>query len=264
MVSSESVIDKLKHNKLYSCDYDLKIRIQNKTALKENTLNGVHKYFQLNKQINYMALIDRLRIRYEGSIPVLTVTEKENSVSADSENDKKHPLRFDDNEGDNRNNLDLILNNVKRLREEYTIALNGVENNSVYFKTIDNFILKIERLMGKELSSPNKISKELEKALTSTLMKNYAVSELQPVLDDFFIRCNFVKVEIPVGKKIDDDDLDYIDEHCRRIEVSDSKKHNTIIDKRHDAFIFDCYDSDEEELFHKIIPGEYSIGCWKE
>ena len=64
------------------------------------------------------------------------------------------------------------------------------------------------------------------------------------------------------GKKIDDNDLDYI-ENCIRVDVDDDKQHNTIIKKTHDAYVFRCYDSEENEFFDKIIPGGYSIGNYK-
>lgn len=264
MVNSVSVIESLKSNTLYPNDYDFYSEIQRKIVLSREIFKGLHIYSQLSNQTEIVSLTDRLRNRYEADISEPEKKQVVDSEIPENDNGKKIPLRFDDNETENMKRLNMILNNARRLKNDYTETLGSIKDNEIYFKTINSFISKTEAFINKGVLSPVKIAKEIVKNLSTTLIKNYANQKLKNVLDDFMTSCNFNLIELPVGKKIEDDDLDYISDNCYKIDVSNRDMHNTIIEKRHDAFVFECYDSEEEEFYQKIIPGEYAIGSWKE
>ena len=226
-------------------------------------LNLYAKHIPIDKITDHISLLDRLKEKYNADLisgkPKCTdilIFKEDNSIT--------ELLRFDGSEDDNCQKLFFICSNAKELRKQYADVLSNSDENAIYFKTVNSFIFKIERLIDRGIFSPNKISNEIVKILSSTIMKNFAKKELHSIIDDFMLKCKFDKKELKIGQSIEDEDLDYIGDNYLKVEVSSPEMHNTIINKSHDAYIFDCYDPDEEEFFKKIIPGDYAIGYRKE
>lgn len=253
-----SVLDDIKER--YSGINDLCQRMQEKAYCSSIDLRSYEKYSPVESIIHYISLLDRLHGKYsvfKGSECVNDWKFKEDKLSTEL-------LRFDENEDKNCQRLHIIYNNAKALRKKYYNVLSNSDENTVYFKTADKLVSRIERFIDKGDFSSHKVSDEIVKTLSLTIMKNFAKSELFSLIDNFMLECKFGKKELQIGKRVEDDDFDYIGENYLKIEVPSLIQHNTIIKKQHDAYIFDCYDPDEEEFFQKIIPGDYAIGYWKE
>ena len=168
---------------------------------------------------------------------------------------------FNENFIRNSKKLDNIIKNASALRDNYFYALNEVDENNIYFKTVDNCLRKLEKLSEKLASSEMEASNivgELVKILNSTIVKNFVKKELFPFIDEFMLNCGFIKREIEVGKKLGDSDYDYIGEMPLDVPVDSPEQHNMVLAKEHDAYVI--YYKDEDELSYRVIAGQYSIG----
>lgn len=168
---------------------------------------------------------------------------------------------FNDNYIRNMKMLNNIIENAVILQNRYSGVLSEREENSIYFKTIDNCLKKLQKLSDKLSASEMESSQivgELVKILNSTIIKNFVKKELYPLIDEFMINCRFIKKELEVGKKLGDDDYDYIGEMPLDVPVDSPEKHNRILSKEHDAYVI--YYKDEDGLSCRIIDGKYSIG----
>lgn len=199
-------------------------------------------------------LLSRLRKKYSDVVDSCDL-----SYPNDVQNNKQ--LCFDDEWECSLDTIKLIRDNAIRLKEQYNYILSRSGDSNVYIRTVDNLINRLKKISEKPQNS-SKTADGISKAIKTTIMKNYCCNELKCVLDKYMDVCGFKRIELEIGKKIDDNDLDYI-ENCIRVDVDDDKQHNTIIKKTHDAYVFRCYDSEENEFFDKIIPGGYSIGNYK-
>lgn len=253
-----SVLDDIKER--YSCNNDTCQRMHAKTYCSNIDLKSYEKHTPIESITRYISLLDRLQSKY--SVPKVSECFDDRQLIGDKI--KTELLRFDEDEDENRKRFYVIYNNAKELRRKYYNVLSNSDENTVYFKTADKLVSRIERFIDKGNFLSHKVSDEIVKILSLTIMKNFAKSELFSLIDNFMLECKFGKKELQIGKKVEDDDFDYIGENYLKIEVPSLVQHNTIIKKQHDAYIFDCYDPDEEELFQKIIPGDYAIGYRKE
>lgn len=161
----------------------------------------------------------------------------------------------------NEKMLSNILGNAKELRNKYYSIIEDNVENSVYFKTVDNCVKKLEKLTEKislKEMEPSKIAGELVKILNSTIVKNFVKRELHSVIDQFMTDCSFIRKELYVGKKLSDEDYDFIGEMPLDVPVDSADQHNVIQAKEHDAYLI--YYKDEEGLSYRVIDGKYSIG----
>lgn len=168
---------------------------------------------------------------------------------------------FSDNVLRNEKMLSKIIDNAAVLKEKYDNILEADGNNAVYFKTIDNCMKKLQRLSEKLSSTDMESSKivgEIVKILNSTIVKNFAKKELYSAIDQFMIDSLFIKKELPIGKKLSDDDYDLIGDMPLDVPVDSMDQHNVIQGKEHDAYLI--YYKDEEGLSYRVIDGKYSIG----
>ena len=147
------------------------------------------------------------------------------------------------------------------LKEQYHVVLSDDVGNSVYFKTVDNLVKKLNKLADEcsdDELEPSSIAGDLVKIINATVVKNFANLKLHDVVDKFLIGCGMEKRILDVGKKLSDDDLELIGDIPLDIPVQTTEQHNTIIQKTHDAYII--YYKDEDGLSYRIISGQYSIG----
>ncbi|MBQ7008829.1 MAG: hypothetical protein IJN05_06390 [Ruminococcus sp.] len=200
-------------------------------------------------------LLSRLRKKYPD-----VADNCDLSCSHDVQNNKQ--LCFDDEWERSLDTIKFILDNAICLKEQYNEIFRNSGDGDVYVRTVDNLISRLKKITEKSQNS-SKTADGISKAIQATIIKNYCCNQLKDFLDKYMDECGFKRIELEIGKKIDDNDLDYI-ENCIRVDVNDKELHNTIINKTHDAYVFRCYDSEEDELFDKIIPGGYSIGSYKE
>ena len=168
---------------------------------------------------------------------------------------------FTDNSALNIKMINAILKNALTLQEKYAKVLPRSDENSIYFKTVDSCVNKLQKLADKVVSTDmesSKIAVELVKILNLTVVKNFVNKSLLSVIDEFLLDCKFIKKELDIGKKLSDEDYDYIGEMPLEVPVSSSEKHNVIVRKKHDAYVI--YYKDDEGISNCIICGEYSIG----
>lgn len=205
------------------------------------------------------SLISRLKKKY----PDVLLRESSPFVDGPGENDDM--LCFDDDWERSVTILKAILENAKRLKERYCKVLTNSDNNTVYFKTIDKLIDRLEKMTIDKPLDSCKAADKLLKVINSTIVKNFSCERLEKNLRSFMRECGFKCIELRIGKVIDDEDLKYIDtSNCIYEEVKDKRKHNTIISKSYDSYVYKYFDSEENEYYERVIPGAYSIGSWKE
>ncbi len=179
---------------------------------------------------------------------------------------KKAVSVFSEDSAENNRALKLAADNAVKLRNEYSKILTDLSDCEVYFKTADNCVSKLKALSEKASSQKMDASKtagELVKILKSTIIKNFSKKELAPVIDKYLKCCGFEKVELEFGKKLTDNDYEYIENSPMFVPVDSPEKNNTIVSKEHDAYVISYFDEDEDEISHKIIEGEYRIGAYK-
>lgn len=240
--------------------------IKEKLDRNSKLLGQAEAYIPLKSNPLYQSLTDRFRKKYNEIIDE-EIHEKctDDEILAETvEYDSGQILCFDDDSESNKNKVLKIMDNIDELRKDYSHELENVAANEIYFKTIDKLNSQMNRIIDNKRFSPDKLVSDITKYFTQTIIKNYSNALLVEAIDNFFERCNFKKVELQIGKKLEDEDFEYIGSNAMKVNVSDKSKHNTIIEKKHDAFEFRCYDMEEEEYYTKIIPGEYAIGCWRE
>ena len=173
-------------------------------------------------------------------------------------------LIFDADEISNEKKLKKILSGVRQLKNDYCTVLADNDENSIYFKTVDTLIKKLVTHIEKGKFSASYSAKSIEKMISSTIVKNYAKKPLKKFIDDFFVRCGFYVKKYPVGMKMKDEDFEYLSENYRSDSVDRPELDNTITENIHDAFLFDCYNQEEEEIYKKYIPADCAVGRWKE
>lgn len=168
---------------------------------------------------------------------------------------------FSDNSLRNEKTVKAFLDNALELKEKYLSILSSGESDSIYIKTVDNCIKKLEKLYEKASDSqlePSKLASEISKILSSTIIKNFVNPKLYTVIDEYLLSCKLVRKALQVGNKLCDDDYDYIGEMPLDVPVNNPEQHNVIMTKEHDAYIITF--KDEEGLSRRIIEGKYSIG----
>lgn len=186
---------------------------------------------------------------------------KISGIDSVSDASDRHTPLFVLSNSQNVHKLKKIIEAAVELKEQYHVVLSDDVGNSVYFKTVDNLVKKLNKLADEcsdDESEPSSIAGDLVKIINATVVKNFANLKLHDVVDKFLIGCGMEKRILDVGKKLSDDDLELIGDIPLDIPVQTAEQHNTIIQKTHDAYII--YYKDEDGLSYRIISGQYSIG----
>lgn len=254
MVTISDTISKMAET--YHCD-KLSERIERDILQYKMDNNISTTYISLSNSPVFVSLKERLSERYEVHITAVAVADI-------SENKSKDVLLISDDEENNRAVVSSVLKNARQLKASYVSLLEDNESNAIYFKTVNKLVKKLEDFYENGEFELKKTWKMLSKVIETTIMKNFVNSILSEAINSFMLNCKFRAIVFPVGKKLNDSDFDYISDSYLRVAVDSKSKHKTIVEKKHDAYEFECYDPDEETTFRKIIPGEYAIGYWKE
>lgn len=188
------------------------------------------------------------------------------SLSDDRRAEKKHIPAITENASANLRTVTEMLAKTRKLEKQYLSCLDNTEDNQVYFRTVAKAKEKFEKLISKMNNKPlpsDKVANEIVKVLESTIIKNLTSPDLYSVVDKYLLECGFEKTEFMLNKKLTDDDYRYISDMPLETPVNERSKHNTIVEKKHDAYSL-FYIDEDDGLSERVIAGDYVIGKYKE
>lgn len=184
---------------------------------------------------------------------------KEEVQELKSTQTKIKPLVFDDNENKNKSKLLNLLEKAKILKEKLSGI--GIEDTDIYMKLVDNLINKLSKLIDKNDErkyTADKLANETARALRQTIVKGLSQKKIKGLFIQYMDECGIRKLDWHVGKKLTDDDYEYLEEPIIYEEVSDTTKIGTILEIIQDTYLIDyCEDDGKYEV---IIHGMYRIG----
>lgn len=164
----------------------------------------------------------------------------------------------------NNKYLENIINQTKLLREKIMKMFVDSEELNIYLKLIDKCILKIENLLLKNKNGDleaEKLANDCAKIYKQTIVKAMSQKKLKALLEEYMRTCNFRKLEWYVGKKISEDDFEYLEEPILYENVDNKELDCTIREIKQDTYIIDYID--DEEKYEVVIPGIYCLGKFR-
>lgn len=165
---------------------------------------------------------------------------------------------------DNGKIIHNFIQQSKKLRTEISVKFDGDEEIDICLKLIDKCIAKMEVLYVKNEENAldsDKLANECAKIFKQTVIKAMSQNKLKDILDRYMQACKIRKLDWHIGKKMTDNDYEYLEEPILYEDVSDERLNNTIRDIKQDTYLIDYVE--DEEKYEAIIPGIYCIGRYK-
>lgn len=185
--------------------------------------------------------------------------------TAPGADEQKFPYAvFGADPAENRKILDTYIMRSHELREQMQAMFEGKEEGDIYLKLLDKCIRKLESLMEKNKErtfEADKLANESAKIFKQTIAKAMSQEKLKDSLDRYMAACGIRKLNWCVGKALENEDYDYLEEPILYDEVSDPGQNNTITEIRQDTYIIDYREDDSR--YEAVIPGIYSIGKYR-
>lgn len=167
---------------------------------------------------------------------------------------------FGDDKQINGKYLKNILIQTKQLRHKVE-CMTEIQDLNVYLKLIDKCILKMEQLLSKnekgQLNS-EQLANNCATILRQSIIKAMSQKKLKNLLDGYMKSCNLKKLDWHVGRKLSDEDFEYLEEPIIYKKIDDKRMDNAICEVIYDTYIISYKDDDEE--YDVIIPGSYCLG----
>lgn len=160
--------------------------------------------------------------------------------------------------------IEHFIRQTKNLKERLLAEFSDSESIELCIKLVDKCAGKMERLLSKneqkELSS-DQLANECAKILKQTIARAMSQKKLKHILDQYMQDCKLRKLNWTAGKKLEEEDFDYLEEPILYEDVSDREQKNTIRDVLQDTYIIDYMEDDMR--YEAIIPGIYCIGRYQ-
>ena len=124
--------------------------------------------------------------------------------------------------------------------------------------------MKIEKIIAKNQNGemePEKIAYECVKIYKQTIVQAMSQKKLKDILEEYMKNCKFQKLDWNVGKQLENDDYEYLEEPILYEDVGEKELDCTIRSIKQDTYIIK-YVEDGEEL-EAIIPGIYCLGKYR-
>lgn len=156
-------------------------------------------------------------------------------------------------------NLALLLSQAKVLKSKIVQICSG--SDDVYIKLVDNLIDKLGKIIEKNKDkqySADKLANEVSKVLKQTIIKGMSQEKVKDVVKQYMDDCGIRKLDWAIGKKISDNDYEYLEEPIIYVDVNNESESETIVAIIQDTYIIDYYEDDDK--YEAIIPGMYRIG----
>lgn len=177
---------------------------------------------------------------------------------------KQEVVAFSDNEIENLKIVENFQMQTKLLKTQMEEKFSDESEIDICIRLVDKCIDKLDKLQSKNEKSklePDCLANECAKILRQTIIKILSKKKLAKTLDNYFENCHVRKVRWFVGKKLEDEDYDYLDEPVLYEEVEDETKKNTICKIIQDGYIIDYIEDDIP--YEVVIPGIYCVGSYK-
>ena len=264
----------------YSQRIDIKREIESKNrdidnlrnALQQESLkNSEHEKKIISQEKEIAALKDiisamKLDIdKLTNSSTTLEKTEVSEIVASSLSIPDKSYIVFGSDMESNNKHLENIINQTKVLRKKVIALFDDSQDLNIYLKLIDKCILKMEQLLSKNQDGdlePDKLANDCAKIYKQTIVKAMSQEKLKDLLKEYMRTCNFRKLKWDIGKKLSDDDFQYLEEPILYEKVEDKELDNTIRVIKQDTYIIEYMDEDKK--YEVIIPGIYCLGKFRE
>lgn len=164
-----------------------------------------------------------------------------------------------------KQNYDLVLNrfieNAKELERKAQMIYRDSEDGEIIIKLINKCSQKFIKL--KEKNNENdydveKIVSETAKIIKQTIAKALSQSDIRDYVDDYLKKCGIRKINWQVGKKLNENDYEYLGETVLYDQVENKSDDETITEIVQNSYVID-YEEDNEK-YEKLISGIYHIG----
>ena len=168
-------------------------------------------------------------------------------------------LFFDEDNNENKCKLLSLLDHAKLLKNK--LCEMGIDSADVYLKLVDNLIDKLDKLIVKNSEkqyTADKIANDIVKILRQTIIKGLTQEKVKEEFIQYLDECGIRRIGWNVGRKLSNDDYEYLEEPIMYEDVIDDNKAGTILEIVQDTYIIDYLEDDEK--YEAIIPGLYRIG----
>ena len=215
----------------------------------------------VQKQSAEIELLSKKVEELENQVAVLNsklVSSTNESTGSDEIPTSAKLLTFDDDVNANKCKLMKLIENAELLKKR--LVYDGIALENVYVKLVENMIDKLNKLSNKNTEksyAADKLANETVRIFRQTVVKGMGQEKIKDYFLQYMDECGIRKLEWSVGRKITNDDYEYLEEPIMYKEVQDEKLIGIIIEIIQDAYVIDYYD--DEEKYEAIIPGVYRI-----
>ena len=241
---------------------ELKHQCSSNSDLSGNeTITQLIRNFEEEQKKN-IALTELVNKQSEG---IKALTKKIEQLTRDIEElktekkEQKVSLYFDEDTDSNTSKILMLIHQAKSLKQ--TLLDKGMLLDDVYVKLVDNLLDKLNKMSAKNLEknyAADKLANEMVKIFRQTIAKGMIQEKVKDIFSQYMENCGIRKLDWSIGKKMTNDDYEYLEEPIMYEEVLDAKKVGTIVDIIQDTYVIDYYEDNEK--YEAIIPGVYRIG----
>ena len=240
--------------------YELELALQQEKARNFSQEQKISiQSMEINKlNENFMLMKSQL----ENVLCALEKMKQKETVNEVKAEEKKEPFVF----GDNVENNVRFLENVKRqtlaLRDKFLKLSEEGYDIQIHLKLIDKYLEKTQKLIEKAAEyDVEKMANDFVKAFKTTMAKMMSQETISKYVNEYMEGCNIKKLVWSIGKKLQDEDFEYLEEPILYEDVMDRQMHLTIRGIKQETYIVEYMENDE--LFELVIPGIYIIGRYK-
>lgn len=150
------------------------------------------------------------------------------------------------------------------LKYSIETTIKNSEDKENYIKLINKSITQFETLLVKFNNNSydsGVLANKIQKILKQTIIKGISQIELKKSIITYMQKCGVRQLNWKVGKKLEDEDYEYIDEPIIQDKVTSPLQNNTITAIEQEAFIIDYLE--DNKSYEVIIPGRYHVGKYE-
>ena len=233
------IIDDLNH--IISNDRELVAQLSKRLDKQDTMIANLNK------------IVEKLQSSVKQETPVVLVPKREVEIV------------FSDDSENNIASLYLFIDETKKLKKLVQEQFSGQDNVEVYIKLIDKTLEKLKSILEKNQlkeQTPDKLAHDIAKLLKQTIIRGMTQKDLKEIFENYLYLCGVRKLDWRIGKHIEDDDYDYLEEPILTEEVNNPNLVDTILKIEQDTYVIDFEEDGEKR--EAVIPGIYCLGKMKQ